>query len=115
MCSLSAIYLRVLFQVFSDKADDRSRYVAVCRVGRPDVPCSFVLFGDGECCDSCHDITDNRCTGQEINVRLPNVNDFESAANARDFVDAGVWDLRGVCGLFSVSRLLCGWILVNAG
>ena len=50
-----------------------------------------------------------------INVRLPNVNDFESAANAFDFVNAGVWDLRGVCGLFSVSRLLCGWILVNAG
>ena len=91
------------------------RYVAVCRVGRPDVPCSFVLFGDGECCDSCHSITENRFSADGINVRLPNVYDFESGEDSGDFVNGRFLDWRVVFRLSAVSGVLCRRILVNAG
>lgn len=74
-------------------------------MGRPDVPCSFVLFGDGECCDSCHDITIDRFAGCGINVRIPIVYDFEKRAFLGVFLYTVLFCLPGVCGLVCCSAV----------
>ena len=84
-------------------------------MGRPDVPCSFVLFGDGECCDSCHDITIDRFAGCGINVRIPIVYDFEKRAFLGVFCIRFFFVCREFAAWFAVLRFIFRWIFVYGG
>ena len=84
-------------------------------MGRPDNPCSFVLFRDGECCDSCHDITIDRFAGCGINVRIPIVYDFEKRASQGVFCIRLFFVCREFPAWFAVLRFIFRWIFVCGG